>query len=83
LDYAWAVDAPVGLVADAWNIRLLPHYSLAAFLLIVHLACGLRAVMRSHSVGDARSALIVWAIIGLGGIVACVITAGMLGVRVT
>ena len=30
---AWAAGLPAGVVADLWNTRLIPHYSLAAFLL--------------------------------------------------
>lgn len=80
-DYAWAVGDPVGLVADAWNIRLLPHYSLAVFFLIAHLACGLRGVMRGHDVRQAVYAWATWGVVWLGGMVTAVITAGMLGVR--
>lgn len=81
-DYAWAVGEPVGLVKDAWNIRLLPHYSLGVFLILCHLACGLRVVMAGHGVSKQRAATITWAVIGVGAVVTTVITAGMLGVRV-
>lgn len=81
-DYAWAVADPVGLLADAWSIRLVPHYSLAVFLLIAHLGCGLRGVLRNHGVSEARCAVMTWAVIGVGALVTLIITAGMLGVRV-
>jgi hypothetical protein len=45
---AWATGLPAGLVADLWNTRLIPHYSLAAFLLIVHIGCGLRGIFLAH-----------------------------------
>lgn len=81
-DYKWAVGDPVGLVADAWSIRLLPHYSLAVFFLIAHLACGMRVVMRNHNVRPRAYSISTWGVIVLGGLVTAVITAGMLGARV-
>lgn len=80
-NYAWAIGEPVGLVGDAWNIRLLPHYSIAVWLLIVHLACGLRVVMRGHGASESRSAAAAWGVIGVGSLVTMVITAGMTGLR--
>lgn len=81
-DYKWAVGDPVGLVADAWSIRLLPHYSLAVFFLIAHLACGMRVVMRNHNVRPSVYGASTWAVIMIGVLVTAVITAGMLGARV-
>lgn len=80
-DYAWATGEPVGLLMDPWNIRLLPHYSLAVFLLLAHLACGLRIVLRNHNMTYARSNAITWSIITIGFVVTLIITAGMLGFR--
>jgi hypothetical protein len=47
-DWAWASGAPRGLLHDAWNIRLLPHYTLGVFCALAHLACGLRVVLLAH-----------------------------------
>jgi hypothetical protein len=47
-DWGWATGAPVGILHDAWDIRLLPHYSLAVFLVLAHLSCGLRAILMAH-----------------------------------
>ncbi|QZP36093.1 hypothetical protein K5K95_25535 [Pseudomonas sp. DR48] len=80
-DYKWAVADPVGLVADAWSIRLLPHYSLAVFFLIAHLACGMRVVMRNHDVRPAVYSASTWGVILVGGLVTAIITAGMIGAR--
>jgi hypothetical protein len=27
--FLWGAGAPTGLLPDAWNVRLIPHYSLA------------------------------------------------------
>ena len=80
-DYKWAIGDPVGLVADAWSIRLLPHYSLAVFFLIAHLACGMRVVMRNHNIRPSVYRASTWGVIMFGGLVTAVITAGMIGAR--
>ena len=49
-DWAWAAGLPQGLIADAWSIRLLPHYALGVVFVITHLFCGLRDVMLAHRV---------------------------------
>ncbi|AOB33430.1 hypothetical protein AKI39_05135 [Bordetella sp. H567] len=82
-DYAWAVGAPVGVLADPWNIRLLPHYSLGVFLLIAHLACGLRLVLRAHGMDAPKSNIVTWFVVAIGGAIAAMVTAGMLGWRLS
>ena len=47
-DWNWAAGAPIGVLRDAWDIRLLPHYSLAVFMILAHLSCGLRGILVAH-----------------------------------
>ncbi len=47
-DWAWASGAPVGLIHDAWNIRLLPHYAFGVFFVLAHLSSGLRGRHRTR-----------------------------------
>jgi hypothetical protein len=47
---AFATGAPSGLVKDAWNIRLVPHYGLGVFFVLSHLTAGVRLIMLSHGV---------------------------------
>lgn len=47
-NWAWASGAPTGLIHDAWNIRLLPHYAFGAFFLLAHLCTALRLVLLEH-----------------------------------
>jgi hypothetical protein len=54
-DWNFAIGAPIGLIHDAWNIRLLNHYALGAFFVLSHLASGLRVVLIAHGV-DRRAA---------------------------
>jgi hypothetical protein len=81
-DYAWATGEPVGLLNSAWSVRLLPHYSVGVFLLLCHLACGLRVVLLGHRVGRRKANTITFGIIGSGFLVTLVIAAGMIGLRV-
>ncbi len=84
IDTNWdfAIGAPAGLMGDPWNVRLVPHYSLAVFLLFSHLACGLRAVLLGQDAAEKRANRIARAVIGLGGVIALVIISAMLGVHV-
>jgi hypothetical protein len=81
-DWNFAIGAPTGLIHDAWNIRLLPHYALGAFFVLSHLASGLRVVLIAHSV-DPRNADRLWGVcIAMSAIVAAAIITGMSGVRI-
>lgn len=81
-DWNFATGAPTGLIHDAWNIRLLPHYALGAFFVLSHLASGLRVVLIAHGV-DRRNADRLWgACVATSAIVAAAIIAGMCGVRI-
>ncbi len=46
--FAWAAGVPDGIVFDAWNIRLLPHYLLGVFFALAHLASGVRGIALAH-----------------------------------
>jgi hypothetical protein len=81
-DWAWATGAPSGLIMDAWNIRLLPHYALGVFFVIAHLTCGLRQVLLAHQV-QARFVQRLWVtglIVAAG--IAITITCGLCGLRI-
>lgn len=71
-DWAWASGAPTGLILDAWNIRLLPHYAFGAFFVLAHLTTGLRHVLIGHGMDEAVANRIWWA--GLAGSVAAAAT---------
>ena len=82
-DWAFAAGAPTGLLADAWNVRLLPHYAFAAFLALGHLASGLRQVTLAHGLAS-RLADRLWAYaIVASAIVAALIAAVLCGLRVS
>ena len=80
-DYAWAVGAPTGLLADAWDIRLLPHYSLAVFLLIAHCACAMRSLFIKHGMPVPRANVFGHVTLGGALLATLIITSGMLGYR--
>lgn len=80
-DWAFATGAPTGLIYDAWNIRLVPHYTLGVFFVLAHLVSGLRIVLIAHGVGE-RTANRIWhvgALLSL--VVAIAIISGMCGLR--
>jgi hypothetical protein len=79
---AWAAGLPAGLVANLWNTRLIPHYSLAAFLVIAHVGCGFRGILLAHGSSLARANRITLGITGAGAVVATVIIVAMLGLHV-
>jgi hypothetical protein len=81
-DWAWASGAPVGLIHDAWNIRLLPHYAFGVFFVLAHLSSGLRGVVIAHGV-SATVANRVWgAGLVISGLVSAAIISGLCGARI-
>ena len=79
--FAWASGAPVGLLADPWNVRLIPHYSLAVWFVSLHMGIGLRAVLLAHGVSAAAANRVAWAVGILGVALAIPITVAQLGVH--
>jgi hypothetical protein len=80
--WAWASGAPTGLIHDAWNIRLLPHYAFGVFFILAHLGSGLRGVVIAHGM-SAAIANRVWAIgLVVSGLVSVAIMSGLCGVRI-
>src|SRR5262249_51816449 len=47
-DWNFATGAPTGILLDAWNIRLLPHYLLGVFFVLTHLVLGARVIALAH-----------------------------------
>jgi len=69
------------LLLDPWNVRLIPHYSLAVLIVISHLAMGLRGIMLANGVHTDFANRIVRAICALALIVSLVITIAQLRVH--
>jgi hypothetical protein len=80
-DWDWAAGAPLGVLRDAWDIRLLPHYSLAVFMVLTHLSCGLRGILVAHQFPSARADRVTWLLIGFSAAVAFAITVALVGGR--
>lgn len=53
-DWSYATGAPHGLLHDAWNIRLIPHYSWGVFFVISHIASGIRWVLLQRGMDSTR-----------------------------
>jgi hypothetical protein len=82
-DWAFATGAPAGLVKDAWNIRLVPHYGLGVFFVLSHLAAGMRALMLSHDVARRYADRFLIGGAMAAGLVAFAIMFGMCGARLS
>jgi succinate dehydrogenase hydrophobic anchor subunit len=82
-DWAFATGAPAGLVKDAWNIRLVPHYGLGVFFVLSHLAAGVRALMLSHDVARRYADRFLIGGAMAAGLVAFAIMFGMCGARLS
>ena len=80
--WAYASGAPTGLIHDAWNIRLLPHYALGVFFILGHLASGLRGVMIAHGISMSIANRIWIAGLAGAGLVSVAIISGLCGIRV-
>jgi hypothetical protein len=81
-NWDFAIGAPAGMIGDVWNVRLVPHYSLAVLLLFSHLACGVRNVLLSRHVGVTVATRTAVAIIALGSAVALSVTLAMLDLHI-
>jgi hypothetical protein len=76
-DFLFATGAPAGLLHDPWNVRLIPHYSLAVWALFIHLGCGLRGVLLSHRTSVSAANASAWGMVGLGAAIAATIIVSM------
>jgi len=81
-DWSWASGAPRGLIHDAWNIRLLPHYALGAFFVVGHLFSGLRVVMLAHGSRTAAADRAWAAGLTASAVISAAIVCALCGVRV-
>jgi hypothetical protein len=80
-NWAFATGAPAGLIKDAWNIRLVPHYGLGVFFVVAHVFAGIRAVMLSHGVHKPFADRLMISGATFGALLAFVIILGMCGAR--
>jgi hypothetical protein len=76
-DFLFATGAPAGLLHDSWNVRLIPHYSLAVWALFIHLGCGLRGVLLSHHTSVSVANVSAWGMVCLGAVIAATIILSM------
>jgi len=64
--FLWASGAPTGLLPDAWNVRLIPHYSLGVWFVVAHMGLGLRGVLLFHGVSPPAADRVAWGVGALG-----------------
>ncbi|WP_137172771.1 hypothetical protein [Massilia sp. HP4] len=80
-DWGFAVGAPVGMLLDSWNIRLLPYYLGAVFFVVAHAFCGLRIVMLAHHAPRASADRVLVGGTLFAALLATVIILAMCGLR--
>jgi hypothetical protein len=80
--WGWASGGRAGLILDAWNIRLVPHYALGVFFVLTHIACGLRSVLLAHGTRKPVANRILWACMSFAAVLSVAILAGLCGARV-
>jgi hypothetical protein len=83
IDWAWASGGRAGLIMDAWNIRLVPHYALGVFFVLTHVACGLRGILLAHGMREPVANRVLWAGMSFAAVLSAAILAGLCGVSVT
>jgi len=81
-DWNFAVRAPAGILLDAWNIRLLPHYLLAVFFVVTHLVLGARLIALAHHMSLKTANRLASAGIAGATVLAVAIVLGMIGIHV-
>jgi len=83
IDTGWdfATGAPIGLIYDAWNIRLVPHYALGVFFVLGHLVSGLRVVLLGHGVNRSIVDTLWKGGLVISALIAAAILCGMCGLR--
>jgi hypothetical protein len=80
-DWAFASGAPAGLIKDPWNVRLIPHYSIAVWAVLTHVGLGVRGVLCAHGRTPRAGNWAAIIMFGLGAILSALITAALLGVH--
>ena len=79
--WAYESNAPDGFLGNAWNPRLLFHYSLVVWVVITHVGLGLRGVLRAHGVADRIANLTARSMSVIGAVATLAITLALFGVH--
>lgn len=80
--WAFATGGDLGLIHDPWSVRLLPHYTIAVFFVLGHLASGLRGVLLAHGARPETINRAWLAGVVASALAAIIIMSGMSGVRI-
>lgn len=80
--FEWASGETAGLIHDAWNIRLLPHYMLGVFFALSHAASGGRAILFRRGTEERLLNRLWLGAVVISALTAIVIILVMTGLRV-
>ena len=78
--WTYESNAPDGFLGNAWNPRLLFHYSLVVWVVATHAGLGLRGVLKAHGIGRAADRA-AYGMSVLGAVAALAITLALFGVH--
>lgn len=83
-DWGFAIGAPAGLLHDAWNIRLLPHYAFGVFFMLGHIFSGIRVILNAHCGTRNQRIIDAFWLLGIlsSALIAIIIIVAMIGVRI-
>jgi hypothetical protein len=80
-NWDFAAGGPLGLLHQAWRGSLIDYYALSVFLIIVHVALGLRIVLLGHGTKEGTANRVVYAGVAAGALVTSLIMAAALGLH--
>jgi hypothetical protein len=80
-DWSYVSGAPDGMLRNAWNLRLIPHYAMAVWAVTTHVGLGLRGVLRAHGVAQRRANFSAMGMSAAGAMVSVFITLGLIGLH--
>ncbi|HEV2111204.1 MAG TPA: hypothetical protein VGT99_07610 [Gammaproteobacteria bacterium] len=80
-EWAYVSSAPVGMLRDAWNVRLIPHYAVAVWAVATHVGLGLRGVLRAHGVAERLGDSLAKGMSALGATVSILIMVAVNGLH--
>lgn len=80
-NWDFAAGGPLGLLHHSWRGALIDYYALSVFLIVVHVALGLRIVLLGHGAKENTANRVVFAGMAVGGLVTAGIMAATLGLH--
>lgn len=83
IDTNWdfAAGGPLGLLHQAWRGTLIDYYALSVFLIVVHVALGVRIVLLGHGTKEVTANRVFYAGVAASALLTALIMAATLGLH--